>query len=365
MTVRALVMAGGRGERMGAAVPKPLVPVLGVPLLQRNLAALFARGFRDVTVATPAALPAVRAFVESRPWLAGAFGASVEVYEETEPRGTIGAAAALRDADAVLVVNADNLTALDLAAFVRHHRRAPAAAMTIATHVEPFRVPFGAVDVSEGRITAYREKPTLPVRVCSGTYVLGRAALDALPAAGRVDAPALARDLLAAGHEVRAFPHEAPWIDVNDAAAVRRAEVLVRAHAGPFERWPEVDVEVVGAVIRGPRGVLLEARPPGAGCYAGLWDTPGGKIEPGESPAAALRRELEEELGLGRLDLRPLAVFDDVDPTSRRRFRHHVFTAPLAGARPAAREGQRLAWSADGPAPLSPVAVRSMAYGEA
>ncbi len=359
MNVRALVQAGGRGERMGGATPKPLVPVLGLPLLERNLALLFAAGLRDVTVVTPAARPEIREFVE-RSVIARAFGGAVAVYEEPAPRGTIGAAAELRDGGDVLVVNADNLTALDLAALVAHH---DGATMTVATHVEPFRVPFGAVDVEGGRLTAYREKPALPVRVCSGTYVLGRAALARLPASGRVDAPDLVRALLESGEEVRAFGHAAPWIDVNDASAVARAAALVRDHAAVFERWFAPEVEVVGALLTGPRGALLEARPAGARCYAGLWDTPGGKIEPGETAGDAIRRELDEELGLGDAELRPLAVFDDVDPTSGRRFRHHVFTAALGELAVVPRLGQRLAWSGDAPGPLAVPAARALAYG--
>ncbi|WP_137862279.1 MULTISPECIES: (deoxy)nucleoside triphosphate pyrophosphohydrolase [unclassified Sphingomonas] len=66
---------------------------------------------------------------------------------------------------------------------------------------------------------------------------------------------------------------------------------------------------VVAAALIDPRGrVLLQQRPPGKP-MAGLWEFPGGKIEPGEAPEAALARELHEELGI-TLDvrgLRPLA----------------------------------------------------------
>jgi 8-oxo-dGTP diphosphatase len=57
-------------------------------------------------------------------------------------------------------------------------------------------------------------------------------------------------------------------------------------------------VRVAAAVIlRADGRVLLAQRPPGK-AYAGYWEFPGGKLEPGESPRAALDRELHEELGL-------------------------------------------------------------------
>ncbi|HEX3172180.1 MAG TPA: NUDIX domain-containing protein, partial [Burkholderiales bacterium] len=56
-------------------------------------------------------------------------------------------------------------------------------------------------------------------------------------------------------------------------------------------------IEVVAAVIYNERGeFLLAQRPPGKP-YAGYWEFPGGKVEPGEAAAAALKRELHEELG--------------------------------------------------------------------
>jgi 8-oxo-dGTP diphosphatase len=64
---------------------------------------------------------------------------------------------------------------------------------------------------------------------------------------------------------------------------------------------------VAAALIDGEGRVLVQQRPPGKP-MAGLWEFPGGKVEPGEVPEAALVRELEEELGiaLARDDLVPL-----------------------------------------------------------
>jgi A/G-specific adenine glycosylase len=66
-------------------------------------------------------------------------------------------------------------------------------------------------------------------------------------------------------------------------------------------------IEVVVAVIEKDGKVLLQERPPG-GLLAGLWEFPGGKVEPGESLKAALRREIREELGVGIMNLRHLTT---------------------------------------------------------
>jgi NDP-sugar pyrophosphorylase family protein len=239
----ALVMAGGRGERMkdaGGGVPKPLVPVRGVPLLERNLLMLLAAGFRDVWVAVSQHLPEVGRYVETRgAELARAIGGSAHCLPEAQPLGTIGAAAALRGRTGpVLVLNADNLISFDLHAFVDHHVR-NGAALTVATHFEPFRIPYGEVCTTDGRVTAYLEKPLRRVCVSSGTYVLSPESLELLPPGERVDVPWLVDRLLAQGRLVLSFPHESCWIDVNDAASLQRAEELVDAHPELVARPPE------------------------------------------------------------------------------------------------------------------------------
>jgi len=367
--IDALVMAGGRGERMRAShgpTPKPLVRVLGLELLERNLAMLLRGGRRSIAVSVSTALPALGAWVSSRgEAVARAAGARLTVLEETEGLGTIGVASRLGGAGDVVVVNADNLITIDLDALAAHHR-AVRAAFTVATHVQPFRIPFGEVVAADGVLRAYREKPELPVRVSSGTYVLGADAVAALAPDVRCDVPALVERLLARGLTVGAFAHDSPWIDVNDAAAVARAGALVAEHPERFEGHARApDVAVAGVVLCDGGEVLLERRPASARAYADVWDTPGGKLEAGESPAAAAARELDEELGL-RAPLRPLATFDDLDPTSGRVFRHHVFTAQVARGDVSAREGQTLRWcevaAAEAMGDLASAARRSLAW---
>jgi len=89
--------------------------------------------------------------------------------------------------------------------------------------------------------------------------------------------------------------------------------------------------------------VLLAQRPAGKS-MAGLWEFPGGKVEPGETPEAALIRELEEELGIGTWDscLAPLTF-------ASHSYEEFHLLMPLFACRrwegtPIAREGQKLAW---------------------
>jgi NDP-sugar pyrophosphorylase family protein len=236
----ALIMAGGQGSRMrafGAVAPKPLVRVAGTTLLEHNLAMLARHGCRRAYVAVAAAAAEIRAFIASRLIPLGAkLGVAVEELVEQVPLGNIGAAHRLANLGEVLVVFADNLTALDLAEFRAGHLRA-GADLSLAAHEEPFRMPYGELRLASDdpeRLADYVEKPEYRILVSSAVCMLGPRALAALPPDRATGMSELARSLLAQGAYVRVQRHAAPWIDVNDAAAIPRAEALLAAYPQSF-----------------------------------------------------------------------------------------------------------------------------------
>lgn len=134
--------------------------------------------------------------------------------------------------------------------------------------------------------------------------------------------------------------------------------------AGPSLDENSGIVRVAAAVILGPDGrVLLAQRPPGR-AYAGYWEFPGGKLEPGETPRHALDRELHEELGLTVRRAVPWLV-------QRYRYPHahvelHFFRVFAWDGKPTGHDGQAHAWQTPGRfdvAPLLPantVVLRSL-----
>jgi NDP-sugar pyrophosphorylase family protein len=240
--VVALVMAGGRGTRMlesGVSTPKPLVRVAGRRLVEHNVRLLLHWGISDIVIAVSSdrdgALVADTCVRELAPLVQQA-GGTLEMLVEPRPLGNIGVAGTLHArADAVLVVFADNLTTLDLAAVTAAHL-ASTHAMTLAAHEHEFQVPYGQLELERDAVVEYREKPTLRMTVASGVSVLGPAALAALPSdrpTGLVD---LTRGLLQTGHGVGTFRHAADWIDVNDAGGVAAAGRLVARNL-PLLSW--------------------------------------------------------------------------------------------------------------------------------
>jgi NDP-sugar pyrophosphorylase family protein len=234
-------MAGGQGERMRASgidVAKPLVPVRGVPLVERNLLHLLRQGFKDIVVSVPGDAGPVGSYAEQRlAPLASEAGARFRVLAEQTPLGNIGCAGMLQGEGDVLTVYADNLTSLDLRSVLGHHAES-GAALTLAAHEERFRLPYGRLDIAGGRVLGYAEKPTIAVTVCSAVAVLAPAATEVLPADRPTGLADLTLELLRRGLPVSAYEHDAPWVDVNDADGLRRAEDLLEEHAGDFS-WAD------------------------------------------------------------------------------------------------------------------------------
>jgi 8-oxo-dGTP pyrophosphatase MutT (NUDIX family)/CTP:molybdopterin cytidylyltransferase MocA len=370
LMVTALLMAGGAGERLQRSLgfgPKPLLPVRGVPLIERNLLMLFGAGFRDIVVSVPAGVPSLRGYLLGRgQLLARAVGAQLRILEEQKPLGTIGCAAVVqRRTDNVLVTNADNLTALDYNVMLAQHQKS-GAPLTLAVHRETYTIPHGEVVVEAGQVRSYREKPSRSILIASAASILSTQALDLLRANEPAGLPDLVNAMLERGLAVRAYEHNAPWVDVNDGAALKRAEELVSQHSQSFECWsPSPHLHVVGAMLWSHRGILLERRSTSARCHPGLWDLPGGKVEAGERPADALRRELHEELGICSHREKAISVFDDVDTSSGLVLRHHVFSMLVDPGAVEPQTGMVVSWfdpekiaKLDG---LNPIVTRAFA----
>jgi len=115
---------------------------------------------------------------------------------------------------------------------------------------------------------------------------------------------------------------------------------------------PQQPIIVVAAVIRDGAGKILLTRRPEGSHMGGLWEFPGGKVEAGEAPIAALERELEEELAISAKIGSPLTFSVHEEPGMR--IVLLFFAATLGDARPSALEGQEIAWVAPEDLPSYP-----------
>jgi 8-oxo-dGTP diphosphatase len=115
----------------------------------------------------------------------------------------------------------------------------------------------------------------------------------------------------------------------------------------------EREIAVAAAVIEHPDGRFLLAQRPQGKVYAGYWEFPGGKVEPGESVEGALKRELREELGIGVVATYPWITRIHKYPHGTVRL-HFLRVVEWTGE-PHPHEGQTLAWQVHGALDVSPM----------
>jgi len=225
--VEALLLAGGKAERLGDAAegrPKPLVRVAGRPLAAYQVAALAAAGVTRIIVACPFGTESL--FEDEL----GGFGPTIVAVGEPEPRGRGGglrlAASHRLESGPAYALNGDELLGVELVDVMERHRSRGVAATLVVSQV---RSPFGVVEVrDDDTIAGFREAPLLPEWVSSGVYVLDDECLERLPERGDHEDstfPELARE-----GKLLAYRNTGFWLTVNTPKQLREASEYMDAH---------------------------------------------------------------------------------------------------------------------------------------
>jgi len=258
----ALIVAGGRGTRLmplTVDVPKPMLPFCGAPFLAGMSRRLAAEGVRRIGLVvgadTTPFLPLVALLADH----------DVEVFLVPEPT-PLDTAGGVRQAtlgldEAVLVLNGDVLSDLDVTALVRRHDEAGAAATISLTRVSDTST-FGVCVLEGDRITAFVEKPapgTLPGHdtVNAGAYVLSAGVLADFAEGPLSFEREVFPTLLASGAVIAGAVHEGVWTDLGTPERFLAGQRLVLDGA---LRWPPLAdlAEHVGAPgVRVGRDVVI------------------------------------------------------------------------------------------------------------
>jgi NDP-sugar pyrophosphorylase family protein len=225
--VEAIVLAGGKAERLGDAAggrPKALVEVAGKPLAAYQVGRLARAGVTRVIFACAAGQGAL--FEQELQGL----GPEIVAAEEPERLGRGGgikfAARQRQETGDVFALNGDELVDVDFAGLLEAHRAGGGAA-TIA--VARPKSQFGLVDVDDDDyVRGFDEAGRVPYWVNCGNYVLAEEAIERFPDKGDHESSAFPE--LAAEGKLRAFRHEGLWLTVNTPKELRTAQEHVAAH---------------------------------------------------------------------------------------------------------------------------------------
>jgi dTDP-glucose pyrophosphorylase len=223
-TTPVVLMAGGRGQRLYPLtkdVPKPMLPIGGVPLLEIILRNLAAQGFVNVYVSVNYLADVIMDYVGD----GSKFGLRVQYVHEEKPLGTAGALAALAGVitEPFIVMNSDLLTQVNLRELLSFHRKRGAKG-TIGVREHVFEIPYGVVVLEGALVQSMVEKPLHRSLVNAGIYALDPIALELLSREEYLDMPTLLTQLMEHGHDVAAFPIHESWLDVGRPEDLDRAQ---------------------------------------------------------------------------------------------------------------------------------------------
>ena len=219
----AVVMAGGRGERLRPltdSIPKPMVKVAGRPILERIVLHLVGCGIRNIFISVNYRAEAIEAyFLDGAP-----FGCTIKYLREQMPLGTGGSLSLLPQLPThpTLVLNGDLVTQFDVTRMLAFHQEGGYRA-TVGTHEYSHTVPLGVVEVDGDHINQIREKPTQVWRVNAGIYIVDPELVRRVPADTNFELPALIEECLELGEPVGAFHIREDWADIGRHHELKRA----------------------------------------------------------------------------------------------------------------------------------------------
>src|SRR5919106_3542767 len=259
--VKGVVMAGGQGSRLRPLTsnqPKPMLPIMGRPMMEHILKILRQHGFTEVVATVQFLASVIRNYFSDGSDL----GLTLAYATENEPLGTAGSvknAEHILD-DTFLVISGDVVTDIDLGAAVDFHKEMGGAATLVLKRAEN-PLEFGIVITTEdGRVERFLEKPgwgeVFSDTINTGIYVLEPEVLQYIPPGEEFDfALDLFPLLLDKGLPLYGFVADGYWADV-----------------GHLEAYLEVHRDILDGKLR--------IRPSGFELEGGVWLGEGAEIDP-------------------------------------------------------------------------------------
>jgi NDP-sugar pyrophosphorylase family protein len=229
-----IILAGGKGTRLApytTVLPKPLMPVADMPILELVVRQLRYYGFRDIVISVGHLSELIRAFFgDGSKWRT-----RISYVIEDKPLGTIGPLRLVRGLDApFIVMNGDLLTDINFAELYEYHQQGPQLA-TVATTVKTVQISLGVLDANENReLIGFREKPTHSYSASMGIYVYDPSIIEIIPPDRHYGFDHLMLDMLSRRQVVRTFPFTGLWLDIGRHEDYDRATEEFERHRQRF-----------------------------------------------------------------------------------------------------------------------------------
>ena len=181
MSKRAIILAGGKGTRLKpytVSLPKPLVPVHELPILEIIIRQLAQQGFNYVTITTNHLSELIKAFFgDGSKW-----NIKIDYSLEEKPLSTMGPLTLIDNLpDNFLIMNGDVLTDLNFSSFLNDHINNESI-FTISSFNRTVKSEYGVLNVNKNNeLVNFFEKPEQHVQVSMGVYAASKKILSLIP----------------------------------------------------------------------------------------------------------------------------------------------------------------------------------------
>ncbi|HEX55173.1 MAG: nucleotidyltransferase family protein [Candidatus Altiarchaeales archaeon] len=222
--MKAVILAGGRGTRLEpytTILPKPLLPVGDVPILDIVIRQLVSHGFNEITLAVGYLAELIMSYVGD----GSRYGIKISYSKEKKPLGTAGPLAQIDGLDETfLVMNGDILTTLDYSKLIDFHKKMRGIA-TIAMRKRNVKIDFGVIEINNrNELEDYTEKPTLHYLVSMGIYIFEPEVLKFIEPNQKLEFPDLVKKLINNKKKVFGYLSDDYWLDIGRHEDYERAQ---------------------------------------------------------------------------------------------------------------------------------------------
>ena len=227
LPIDAVLMAGGKGERLRPLTektPKPLLPVGDKAIIDHNVDRLISYGISQISVTVNYLKEQIEEhYTEPRN------GVKIQTVREPNFLGTIGSVKFVEQFynDTILVMNSDLFTNIDYEDFFLHFQQYDAD-MSVAAIPYNISVPYGILDLDGRNIKGVLEKPQYNYYANAGIYLIKKKALDEIPVDRFFNATDLVEKLIVEGKKVIRYPLNGTWIDIGNPLEYQKAKDLVK-----------------------------------------------------------------------------------------------------------------------------------------
>lgn len=227
LPVDAVIMAGGEGQRLRPLTdltPKPLLKVGNKPIIEHTIDRLAYFGLKNLWLSVNYLAEQIEQFIIDKPK-----DISIRLVKETKPLGTIGSISLIDTFfnDYILLCNSDLLTNVDFEAFFIDFvdTNADLSVVTIPYNVD---IPYAVLEVENGLISDFKEKPTYTYYSNGGIYLMKREMLQYIPKNEVFSATDFMSKLIEQKKSIRSYPHYGYWLDIGKHDDFKKAQEDVK-----------------------------------------------------------------------------------------------------------------------------------------